>query len=87
MAKIPASHPEDPGSNYAIGILFFNFFIMVLSRNFFFLLNCFKMIRFKKLNDFLKCNDEDIYNFYMNNIPILEFKGNKILNLFKNFKY
>jgi len=40
----------------------------------------------EKLNDFLKCNDEDIYNFYMNNIPILEFKGNKILNLFKNFK-
>jgi len=40
----------------------------------------------EKLNDFLKCNDEDIYNFYMNNVPILEFKGNKILNLFKNFK-
>ena len=40
----------------------------------------------EKLNDFLKCNDEDIYNFYMNNIPIIEFKENKILNLFKNFK-
>ena len=40
----------------------------------------------EKLNDFLKCNDEDIYNFYMNNVPILEFKENKILNLFKNFK-
>ena len=40
----------------------------------------------EKLNDFIKCNDEDIYNFYMNNVPILEFKGNKILNLFKNFK-
>ena len=40
----------------------------------------------EKLNDFLKCSDEDIYNFYMNNIPIIEFKENKILNLFKNFK-
>ncbi|MEK9918119.1 MAG: succinate dehydrogenase assembly factor 2 [Pelagibacteraceae bacterium] len=40
----------------------------------------------EKLNDFLKCNDEDIYNFYMNSVPILEFKENKILNLFKNFK-
>jgi antitoxin CptB len=40
----------------------------------------------EKLNDFLKCNDEDIYNFYMNSIPIIEFKENKILNLFKNFK-
>ena len=40
----------------------------------------------EKLNDFLKCNDEDIYNFYMNSVPILEFKENKILHLFKNFK-
>jgi len=40
----------------------------------------------EKLNDFLKCSDEDIYNFYMNSIPIIEFKENKILNLFKNFK-
>ena len=40
----------------------------------------------EKLNDFLKCSDEDIYNFYMNSIPIEEFKENKILNLFKNFK-
>ncbi len=40
----------------------------------------------EKLNDFLKCSDEDIYNFYMNSVPILEFKENKILNLFKNFK-
>ena len=39
-----------------------------------------------KLDEFLNINDEDIYNFYLNGIPILSFSDNKILNLFKKFK-
>ena len=39
-----------------------------------------------KLDDFLNCNDEHIYNFYLNANPINYFDDKKILNLFKNFK-
>jgi len=39
-----------------------------------------------KLDDFLNCNDEDIYNFYLNDNPITSFDDKKILDLFKNFK-
>lgn len=38
------------------------------------------------LDNFLSCNDEDIYNFYLNKIPISSFKDKRILDLFKNFK-
>ena len=39
-----------------------------------------------KLDEFLNCNDEDIYNLYLNNKPILKFDDKKIRDLFKNFK-
>jgi len=39
-----------------------------------------------KLDEFLNCNDEDIYNFYFNKKTILKFNDKKILNLFKSFK-
>ena len=39
-----------------------------------------------KLNDFLKCNDEDIYNYYLNGTLIPNFDDDEILNLFKGFK-
>jgi antitoxin CptB len=39
-----------------------------------------------KLNDFLKCNDEDIYNYYLNGTLIPNFDDGEILNLFKEFK-
>jgi antitoxin CptB len=39
-----------------------------------------------KLEEFLNCSDEDIYNFYLNNDLDLPFKDEKILKLFKNFK-
>ena len=39
-----------------------------------------------KLDEFLNCNDEDLYNFYLNNNSILNFNDKKILNLFKSFK-
>jgi antitoxin CptB len=38
-----------------------------------------------KLDEFLNCNDEDLYNFYLNNNSILNFNDKKILNLFKSF--
>ena len=39
-----------------------------------------------KLDEFLNCNDEDIYNLYFNNNSFLKFNDKKILNLFKSFK-
>ena len=39
-----------------------------------------------KLDKFLNINDEDIYSFYLNSVPISSYKDEKILNLFKNFK-
>ena len=39
-----------------------------------------------KLDEFLNCNDEDIYNLYFNNNSLLKFNDKKILNLFKSFK-
>tara|TARA_B110000971_G_C19892956_1_gene446254 strand:+ start:698 stop:955 length:258 start_codon:yes stop_codon:yes gene_type:complete len=35
----------------------------------------------KKLDIFLNCSDEDINNFYLNNVPIKNFKDKKILGL------
>ena len=40
----------------------------------------------KKLDNFLKCNDEDISNFYLNKVPISTFEDVKILNLFIKHK-
>ena len=39
-----------------------------------------------KLDEFLNINDEDIYSYYFNNVPISIYSDNKILNLFKKFK-
>ena len=39
-----------------------------------------------KLDEFLNCNDEDIYNYYFNSNSISAFNDRKILNLFKTFK-
>ena len=39
-----------------------------------------------KLDKFLNINDEDIYSFYLNSVPISSYKDEKILNLFKKFK-
>ena len=39
-----------------------------------------------KLDEFLNINDEDIYSFYLNSVPISSYKDEKILNLFKKFK-
>ena len=38
------------------------------------------------LDEFLNLNDEDIYNFYLNDNPIQSFEHKKILDLFKSFK-
>ena len=40
----------------------------------------------KKLDIFLNFNDEDISNFYLKNIPIPTFDGQKILDLFSGHK-
>jgi|TARA_B110000238_G_scaffold193633_1_gene230390 antitoxin CptB len=40
----------------------------------------------KKLDIFLSCNDEDISNFYLNKIPIINFDDSKILGLFTDHK-
>ena len=40
----------------------------------------------KKLDEFLNCNDEDIQNFYSNEIPIPLFEEKKILDLFLGYK-
>ena len=40
----------------------------------------------KKLDVFLNCNDEDISNYYLNNIPLKTFNDKKILNLFISHK-
>ena len=42
--------------------------------------------KLNKLNDFLKCNDEVIYNYYLNGTLIPNFDDDEILNLFKEFK-
>ncbi len=50
------------------------------------IINMLSIKELKKLDDFLNCDDEDIYNFYLNNVPILKFNDKKLLYLFKNFK-
>ena len=49
-------------------------------------INTLSLVELLKLNEFLNIEDEKIYNFYLNNIPISSFKDQKILNLFKTFK-
>ena len=49
-------------------------------------INTLSFIELLKLEEFLDIEDEKIYNFYLNNIPILTFNDQKILALFKNFK-
>jgi antitoxin CptB len=49
-------------------------------------INTLNLSELLKLDEFLNCNDEDIYNFYLNNKFILKFNNKKILDLFKNFK-
>ena len=39
-----------------------------------------------KLEEFLNCSDEDIYNYYLNKDLNLPFEDVKILKLFKSFK-
>tara|TARA_Y100001958_G_C21185253_1_gene514454 strand:- start:95 stop:349 length:255 start_codon:yes stop_codon:yes gene_type:complete len=38
------------------------------------------------LSNFINLNDEEIYAFYQNQKPIQNFKNQKILSLFRNFK-
>ena len=49
-------------------------------------INTLDHIELLKLDEFLNCNDEDIYSFYFKRNPILKFNDKKILNLFKDFK-
>jgi|TARA_B110000967_G_scaffold193783_1_gene221661 antitoxin CptB len=49
-------------------------------------INTLSFIELLKLEEFLNIEDEKIYNFYLNNIPISTFNDQKILALFKNFK-
>ena len=39
-----------------------------------------------KLDKFMNCKDEDIYNYYLGNNFTLDFDDKKILDLFKDFK-
>ena len=50
------------------------------------IINNLTFLELLKLDDFLNCTDEDIYNFYLNDNLIVTFNDKKILNLFKNFK-
>ena len=38
------------------------------------------------LDQFLNCNDEDLSNFYLNQIPIKNFNDKKILDLLVGYK-
>ena len=49
-------------------------------------INKLKEDELEELEKFLGCEDEDIYNFYQNNIVSDKIKDIKIINLFKNFK-
>jgi len=49
-------------------------------------INALSFVELKKLNEFISCDDEDIYNFYLNENPISSFNDKKILDLFRNFK-
>ena len=43
-------------------------------------------LELKKLDDFVKCSDEDIGNFFLKKIPIQYFDDKKILDLFIRHK-
>ena len=49
-------------------------------------INKLKEDELEELEKFLNCEDEDIYNFYQNNIISDKIKNIKILKLFKKFK-
>ena len=49
-------------------------------------INSLSLKELKNLDDFMNCNDEDIQNYYLNNVPIKTFKDKKILNLFISCK-
>tara|TARA_B110000967_G_scaffold24406_1_gene22462 strand:- start:192 stop:464 length:273 start_codon:yes stop_codon:yes gene_type:complete len=49
-------------------------------------INSLSLEELKNLDDFMNCNDEDIQNYYLNNVPIKTFKDKKILNLFISCK-
>tara|TARA_B100000767_G_C19628985_1_gene477380 strand:+ start:665 stop:919 length:255 start_codon:yes stop_codon:yes gene_type:complete len=49
-------------------------------------INKLKEDELEELEKFLNCEDEDIYNFYQNNIISDKIKNIKILALFKKFK-
>jgi len=40
----------------------------------------------KELDTFINSDDEDIYNFYFNDILMPSYEKKRILNLFKSFK-
>ena len=50
------------------------------------IINSLSIDELKKLDIFLNCNDEDISNFYLNKIPIINFDDSKILGLFTDHK-
>ena len=50
------------------------------------IINILSTSELKKLDDFLNCNDDDISNFYLNNIPIQNYNDKKILDLFIGHK-
>ena len=49
-------------------------------------INKLKEDELEELEKFLNCEDEDIYNFYQNNIISDKIKNIKIVALFKKFK-
>ena len=50
------------------------------------IINLLTLQELKKLNDFMECNDEEISNFYLNKIPMINFNDKKILDLFATHK-
>jgi antitoxin CptB len=49
-------------------------------------INNLEYLELLKLDEFLNLNDEEIYNYYKNDIVIPSFKDKQILNLFKKFQ-
>ena len=49
-------------------------------------INTLDILKLLKLDEFLNCNDEDIYNFYFNKKTILKFNDKKILDLLVGYK-
>ena len=49
-------------------------------------INNLEYLELLKLDEFLNLNDEEIYNYYKNDIVIPSFKDKQILSLFKKFQ-